>query len=65
MSVFTTLFFWAFVGMFGLLIGTALSRIKPGQNRDFCESHIMIAIFPIILVFAVLPPASFEISIWN
>jgi len=67
MSVFTNPFFWAFVGMFGLLIGTALvSGIKLGQNAIFGVVTIMICDFSrIILVLPFCPQPRFEISIWN
>jgi len=67
MSVFTIPFFWAFMGMFGLLIGTALvSGIKPGQNAIFGVVTIMICDFSrIILVLPFCPQPRFEISIWN
>ncbi len=67
MFILTNLFFWAFVGMFGLLVGIALvSGIKLGQNAVFGLITIMICDFSrIILVLPFCPQPRFEIGIWN
>jgi protein-S-isoprenylcysteine O-methyltransferase Ste14 len=67
MSIITNVFFWAFVGMFGLLVGIALvSGIKLGQNAFLGVITIMIADFSrIILVLPFCPQPRFEIGIWN
>jgi len=67
MFILTNLFFWAFVGMFGLLVGIAfVSGIKPGQNALFGVITIMICDFSrIILVLPFCPQPRFEIGIWN
>lgn len=67
MFVLTNPFFWAFVGMFGLLGGIALvSGIKLGQNALIgfmtilvCDSARIILVLP----FCIQP--RFEIGIWN
>jgi len=58
---------WAFIGMFGLLIGIAfVSGIKLGQNALFGTITIMICDFSrIILVLPFCPQPRFEIGIWN
>jgi len=67
MFILTNLFFWAFVGMFGLLVGIAfVSGIKPGQNAFFGVITIMICdCSRIILVLPFCPQPRFEIGIWN
>jgi len=67
MFTLTNLFFWAFVGMFGLLVGVALvSGIKLGKNAVFGMITIMICDFSrIILVLPFCPQPRFEIGIWN
>ena len=67
MFIFTNLFFWAFVGMFGLLMGIALvSGNKLGQNALFGFVTIMVCdISRIILVLPFCPQPRFEIGIWN
>jgi protein-S-isoprenylcysteine O-methyltransferase Ste14 len=67
MSILTNLFFWAFVGMFGLLVGIAfVSGIKLGQNAILGVVTIMICDFSrIILVLPFCPQPRFEIGIWN
>ena len=67
MSILTNLFFWAFVGMFGLLAGIAfVSGIKLGQNALLGVITIMICDFSrIILVLPFCPQPRFEIGIWN
>jgi protein-S-isoprenylcysteine O-methyltransferase Ste14 len=65
--ILTNLFFWAFIGMFGLLLGIALvSGIKLGQNPIFGLITIMICDFSrIILVLPFCPQPRFEIGAWN
>jgi protein-S-isoprenylcysteine O-methyltransferase Ste14 len=67
MFILTNLFFWAFVGMFGLLVGIALvSGIKPGQNALLGFITIVICDSSrIILVLPFCPQPRFEIGIWN
>ena len=67
MFILTNLFFWAFVGMFGLLVGIALvSGIKPGQNAILGVVTIMACDFSrIILVLPFCPQPRFELGIWN
>jgi protein-S-isoprenylcysteine O-methyltransferase Ste14 len=67
MFILTNLFFWAFVGMFGLLVGIALvSGIKLGQNALFGFITIVICdLSRIILVLPFCPQPRFEIGIWN
>jgi len=67
MSVFTDPFFWAFVGMFGLLMGIALvSGIKLGRNAVLGFITILICdLSRIILVLPFCPQPRFEIGIWN
>ena len=67
MFVLTNPFFWAFLGMFGLLVGTVmLSGIKLGQNALFgfgiiiiCDSSRIILTLP----FCIQP--RFEMGLWN
>jgi protein-S-isoprenylcysteine O-methyltransferase Ste14 len=67
MFVLTNPFFWAFVGMFGLLMGTALvSGTKLGRNAlvglatiMICDSSRIILVLP----FCIQP--RFEIGMWN
>jgi len=67
MFILTNLFFWAFVGMFGLLVGIALvSGIKLGQNALVGVITIMICdCSRIILVLPFCPQPRFEIGIWS
>ncbi len=67
MSFLTNLFFWAFIGMFGLLLGVAfVSGIKLGQNPLFGVITIMICDFSrIILVLPFCPQPRFQIGILN
>lgn len=67
MFILTNLFFWAFVGMFGLLVGIALvSGIKLGQNAFLGLITIVICdLSRIILVLPFCPQPRFEIGIWN
>jgi len=67
MYILTNLFFWAFVGMFGLLLGIAfVSGIKQGQNAFFGVITIMVCDFSrIILVLPFCPQPRFEAGIWN
>jgi protein-S-isoprenylcysteine O-methyltransferase Ste14 len=67
MVFFTDPFFWAFIGMFGLVVGIALvSGIKQGQDPLLGVATIMICDFSrIILVLPFCPQPRFEIGIWN
>ncbi len=67
MPVLTNLFFWAFLGMFGLLVGIALvSGIKAGQNALLGLVTIIVCdLSRIILVLPFCPQPRFEIGIWN
>ena len=67
MFILTNLFFWAFVGMFGLLVGIAfVSGIRLGQNSFLGVIMITICDFSrIILVLPFCPQPRFEIGIWN
>jgi len=67
MSILTNPFFWAFVGMFGLLVGIALvSGIMLGQNALIGLTTIMICdLSRIILVLPFCPQPRFEIDLWN
>jgi protein-S-isoprenylcysteine O-methyltransferase Ste14 len=67
MSILTNLFFWAFIGMFGLLVGIALvSGIKLGHNALFGVITISICDFSrILLVLPFCSQPRFEIGIWN
>jgi len=67
MFILTNLFFWAFVGMFGLLVGIVLvSGIKLGQNPLLGVFTIMICdISRIILVLPFCPQPRFDSGIWN
>jgi len=67
MFILTNLFFWAFVGMFGLLVGIALvSGIKLGQNSQVGLITISVCDFSrIILVLPFCPQPRFEMGIWN
>jgi protein-S-isoprenylcysteine O-methyltransferase Ste14 len=67
MFIFTDPFFWAFVGMFGLLVGAGmLSKAKLGQNAVFGFAVIMVcdcSRIVLVLPFCVQP--RFEMGIWN
>ena len=67
MFILTNLFFWAFLGMFGLLAGIALvSGIKLGQNPILGSITIVVCdLSRIILVLPFCPQPRFEIGIWN
>ena len=67
MFILTNPFFWAFVGMFGLLVGVAfLSGTKLGKNAILGSITIMVCDFSrIILVLPFCPQPRFEIGIWN
>jgi protein-S-isoprenylcysteine O-methyltransferase Ste14 len=66
-NILTNLFFWAFVGMFGLVVGIALvSGIKLGQNALLGVITITICdLSRIILVLPFCIQPRFEIGIWN
>ncbi len=67
MIVLASPFFWAFVGMFGLLVGIALvSGIRLGQSSLMGLATIMICdVSRIILVLPFCPQPRFEIGVWN
>ena len=67
MTILTNLFFWAFIGMFGLVVGVALvSGIRLGQNAMVGFITIMVAdCSRIILVLPFCPQPRFEIGAWN
>ncbi len=67
MFIFTNPFFWAFVGMFGLLAGIVLvSGIKLSQNALLGLITIMICDSSrILLVLPFCPQPRFEIGMWN
>ena len=67
MFILADLFFWAFVGMFGLLVSIALvSGIKLGHNALLGVITIMICdCSRIILVLPFCPQPRLEIGIWN
>jgi protein-S-isoprenylcysteine O-methyltransferase Ste14 len=67
MFIFTNPFFWAFVGMFGLLVGIVLvSGIKLGQNALLGLITIIICDSSrIILVLPFCPQPRFEMGMWN
>jgi hypothetical protein len=60
-------FFWALVGMFGLLAGTALvSGTKLGRNALLGFAVVMICdVARIVLVLPFCPQPRFEIGVWN
>jgi protein-S-isoprenylcysteine O-methyltransferase Ste14 len=62
----TNPFFWAFIGMFGLLIGIVMvSGTKPGQNAWMGFATIMICDSSrIILVLPFCVQLRFEMGIW-
>lgn len=67
MFILTNLFFWAFIGMFRLVVGLALvSGIKLGKNPIFGLITIIVCDSArIILVLPFCPQPRFEIGIWN
>ncbi len=67
MFVLTNPFFWAFVGMFGLLVGIALvSGIKLGQSALIGFTTILVCdAARIILVLPFCTQPRFEIGLWN
>ncbi|MCJ7777370.1 MAG: isoprenylcysteine carboxylmethyltransferase family protein [Sedimentisphaerales bacterium] len=67
MFVITNPFFWAFLGMFGLLVGTVMvSGLKLGQNALFGFAVIMICDSSrIILTLPFCVQPRFEMGIWN
>jgi len=67
MSILTNLFFWAFVGMFGLLVGIAfVSGIRLGRSALLGSVTIMVCdLSRILLVLPFCPQPRFEIGIWN
>ena len=67
MLVLTDPFFWAFIAMLGLLIGTVMvSGIKLGQNAILGLAAIMICDSSrIILVLPFCVQPRFEIGVWS
>ncbi|HUV15874.1 MAG TPA: methyltransferase [Pelolinea sp.] len=67
MFILTNPFFWAFIGMFGLLVGIAMvSGTKLGQNVLLGFTTIMICDSSrIILVLPFCPQPRFGIGFWN
>ncbi len=67
MFIATNLFFWAFIGMFGLLVGIALvSGIRLGRNALLGLVTIMLSdLSRILLVLPFCSQPRFEIGIWN
>jgi len=67
MSILTNPFFWAFTGMFGMLVGVALiSGIKLGQNALLGFATILISdVSRIVLVLPFCVQPRFEIGVWN
>lgn len=67
MFMLTNPFFWAFVGMFGLLVGTVmLSGTKLGQNALLGFAIIMISDSSrIILVLPFCVQPRLETGVWN
>ena len=67
MFMLTNPFFWAFVGMFGLLVGTVMvTGTKLGQNALLGFATIMVcdsSRIVLVLPFCVQP--RFEIGAWN
>jgi protein-S-isoprenylcysteine O-methyltransferase Ste14 len=66
-SIFTDPFLWAFIGMFGLLVGVALvSGVRPGRNALLGSVTIMVCdLSRIALVLPFCPRPRLEIGIWN
>lgn len=60
-------FFWAFIGMFGLLVGTAaVSGTKLGRSAPLGFIIVMICdLSRIMLVLPLCPQPRFEIGYWN
>jgi protein-S-isoprenylcysteine O-methyltransferase Ste14 len=60
-------FFWAFIGMFGLLAGTALvSGTKLGRSAPLGFAVVMVCdVARIILVLPFCLQPRFEIGVWN
>ena len=67
MFLLTNPFFWAFIGMFGLLVGTVMvSGIRLGQNALLGFATIMVCDSSrIILVLPFCVQPRFEIGVWN
>jgi len=60
-------FFWAFIGMFGLLAGTAVvSGTKLGRYAPLGFAIVMVCdLARIILVLPFCPQPRFDIGVWN
>jgi protein-S-isoprenylcysteine O-methyltransferase Ste14 len=67
MFTFQDPFFWAFIGMFGLLAGTAMvSGTKLGRCAPLGFAIVMVCdLARIILVLPFCPQPRFEIGAWN
>ncbi len=67
MFIFTNLFFWAFLGMFGLLAGTALvSGLSLGRNPLVGFLTVIVCDFSrILLVLPFCPQPRFDLGVWN
>lgn len=67
MFILTNPFFWAFLGMFGLVVGIALvSGIKLGQNSLLGLTTIIVCdTSRILLVLPFCPQPRFEMGGWN
>jgi protein-S-isoprenylcysteine O-methyltransferase Ste14 len=67
MYIFTDPFFWAFVGMFGLLVGVVLvSGTRMGKNAAVGLATIMVCdLSRIVLVLPFCAQPRFDIGIWN
>jgi protein-S-isoprenylcysteine O-methyltransferase Ste14 len=67
MSTLQDPFFWAFIGMFGLLAGTAaVSGTKLGRYAPLGFLIVMVCdLARVLLVLPFCPQPRFEIGVWN
>ena len=67
MFILTNPFFWAFVGMFGLLAGTAfVSGLSLGRNAFLGFLTVIVCDFSrILLVLPFCPQPRFDLGAWN
>jgi protein-S-isoprenylcysteine O-methyltransferase Ste14 len=66
MSVITNPFFWAFIGMFGLLLGTVMVGGRLGHNALLGLAIILLSdASRIVLVLPFCTQPRFEIGAWN
>ncbi len=67
MYVYTNLFFWAFVSMFGLLVGAALvSGIPLGRNPIVGFATVIVNDFArILLALPLCIQPRFDLGLWN